>query len=82
MCDRFGDSCGANEAANAACVAATAATKGKTGQAAGMLILLSRCSLMLCSPYTLSLAPGLHYGGKVSRLCTRVKLAPLQSVAD
>lgn len=36
MCDRFGDTCGANEAANAACMAATAATKGKTGQAAGM----------------------------------------------
>ncbi|KAF7507508.1 hypothetical protein GJ744_010439 [Endocarpon pusillum] len=34
MCDRFGDRCGANEATNAACMAATAATKGKTGQAA------------------------------------------------
>jgi hypothetical protein len=44
MCDRFGDSCGANEAAKAACVTATAATKDKTGQAAGMFTLLSRCS--------------------------------------
>ena len=34
MCDRFGDRCGANDAAVAACATATAATQGKTGQAA------------------------------------------------
>lgn len=42
MCDRFGDRCGANNAANAACVTATEATKGKTGQAAGMFTSSSR----------------------------------------
>jgi hypothetical protein len=35
MCDRLGDTCQANDAAQAACMTATAATQGQVGQAAG-----------------------------------------------
>lgn len=56
MCDRFGDSCGASDAAKAACITATAATKGKTGQAAGKLTPLSTT---LSPSLSSSLFPGL-----------------------
>jgi hypothetical protein len=50
MCNRLGDTCQASDAAQAACMMATAATQGQVGQAAGKFY-----SLQFFSPFSFSL---------------------------